>query len=179
MLSSHLFLCLPCLLPPFTVPCEMVLAGSGTCFPFPFMFCVAWKRGLPRQFARFVLFRSNKTLSFNLLCVLDQLVEHQTGTPPTLVPFPGAASLFFSSRVHFQCRLAYGVRTPLCAVACIYICVHVKDPVVHVRVQCIMETLKQPECTVGWVARLCRSWLLPGKATRISYGRNPIGTRQL
>ena len=26
MLSSHLFLCLPCLLPPFTVPCTMVLA---------------------------------------------------------------------------------------------------------------------------------------------------------
>ena len=26
MLSSHLFLCLPCLLPPFTVPCKMVLA---------------------------------------------------------------------------------------------------------------------------------------------------------
>ena len=26
MLSSHLFLCLPCLLQPFTVPCKMVLA---------------------------------------------------------------------------------------------------------------------------------------------------------
>ena len=26
MLSSHLFLCLPCLLLPFTVPCKMVLA---------------------------------------------------------------------------------------------------------------------------------------------------------
>ena len=26
MLSSHLFLCLPCLLPRFTVPCKMVLA---------------------------------------------------------------------------------------------------------------------------------------------------------
>ena len=26
MLSSHLFLCLPCLLPPFTVPCKIVLA---------------------------------------------------------------------------------------------------------------------------------------------------------
>ena len=26
MLSSHLFLCLPCLPPPFTVPCKMVLA---------------------------------------------------------------------------------------------------------------------------------------------------------
>ena len=38
MLSSHLFLCLPCLLPPFTVPCKMVLAGPDereTC-PFPF-----------------------------------------------------------------------------------------------------------------------------------------------
>ena len=36
MLSSHLFLCLPCLLPPFTVPCKMVLArldGRETC-PF-------------------------------------------------------------------------------------------------------------------------------------------------
>ena len=35
MLSSHLFLCLPCLLPPFTVPCKMVLATRlcerGTC----------------------------------------------------------------------------------------------------------------------------------------------------
>ena len=26
MLPSHLFFCLPCLLPPFTVPCKMVLA---------------------------------------------------------------------------------------------------------------------------------------------------------
>ena len=26
MFSSHLFLCLPCLLPPFTVPCKVVLA---------------------------------------------------------------------------------------------------------------------------------------------------------
>ena len=29
MLSSHLFLCLPSLLPPFTVPCKMVLARPG------------------------------------------------------------------------------------------------------------------------------------------------------
>ena len=45
-----------------------------------------------------------------------------------------------------------------------------------------METLKHPACTVGWViwvARLCRSCLSPGKATRISHGRNPNGTIQL
>ena len=29
ILSSHLFFCLPCLLPPFTVPCKMVLARPG------------------------------------------------------------------------------------------------------------------------------------------------------
>ena len=41
MLSSHLFLCLPCLLPPFTVPCKMVLARPyerKTC-PYHFSLC--------------------------------------------------------------------------------------------------------------------------------------------
>ena len=70
------------------------------------------------------------------------------------------------------------VRTPPCAIACINICAHVKDPVVHVRVRWIMETLKHPACTIGWITRLCRSWLSPRKATRISHGRKPTGTVQ-
>ena len=37
------------------------------------------------------------------------------------------------------------------------------------------ETLKHPAGTAGWVARLCRSWLSPGKITRISYRRNLNG----
>ena len=65
---------------------------------------------------------------------------------------------------------------PPFAIASINICAHVKDPVVHVRVGWIRETLKHPACTVGWVARLCRSWLSPGKATGVPHGRNPIGT---
>ena len=36
LMSSHLFLCLPCLLPPFTVPCEMVLARSDEHIPLQF-----------------------------------------------------------------------------------------------------------------------------------------------
>ena len=40
-----------------------------------------------------------------------QLVERRTGTPLTKVRFLGAAR-DFSSRVNFQCRLSYGVRTP-------------------------------------------------------------------
>ena len=71
------------------------------------------------------------------------------------------------------------VPTTPCAIACINICAHVKDLVVHVRVRWIMKTLKHPACTVGWVARPCRSWLSPGNATQISHGRNPISTIQL
>ena len=71
------------------------------------------------------------------------------------------------------------LRCPYIPCACTYICAHVKDPVVHVRVRWIMETLKRSTCRVIWVARLCRSWLSPGKATRIFHGRNPIGTIQL
>ena len=54
---------------------------------------------------------------------------------------------------------------------------HFKDPVVHVRVRWIMKTLTRPACTACWVARTCCSWLYPGKAIRISHGRNPNGTR--
>ena len=107
-----------------------------------------------------------------------QLVECRTGTPLTQVRFPGAA-MDFSPRVNFQCRLSYGVRTTPCTIACTSICAHVKDSVVHVRVRWIIETLKHPACTPGWGAHLYRSWLSPGKATRISHGRNPIGTIQL
>ena len=69
-----------------------------------------------------------------------QLTGRWTGTPPTQVRFPGGAR-DFSSSVNFQCRLSHGVRTPPCAIAYINICVHVKDPVVHVRVRWIMERL--------------------------------------
>ena len=51
-----------------------------------------------------------------------------------------------------------------------------KDPVVHVRVQWVMETLKHPECTVAWVARFCRGWLSPGKAIRTCHEGNHNGT---
>ena len=42
--------------------------------------------------------------------------------------------------------------TPVCNR--IYICAHVKDPVVHVRVLLTMETLKHLASTVGWVVWL-------------------------
>ena len=67
---------------------------------------------------------------------------------PTQVRFPGAVR-DFSPRVNFQCRLSYVcLCTPPCAIACINICMHVKDPVVHVSVRWIMKTLKHPTCTV-------------------------------
>ena len=81
----------------------------------------------------------------------------------------------FSPRVNFQPRLSYGVHTPPCATGCINICTQVAAPVLRVRVRWIMETLKHPARTVGWVTRLCRSWLSPGKAIRFPMGKNPLG----
>ena len=104
-----------------------------------------------------------------------QLVERRTGMPLGRVRFPGAAREF-SPRVNFQCRLSYSVCTLLCAIACINICAHIKDPVVHVRVWWIMETLKHPACTVGCVAQLRRSWLSSdGKQPEFPTGEIPLG----
>ena len=100
-----------------------------------------------------------------------RLVERRSSTPLTQVRFPRCSKGFFSYN-QLSGRLSYGFCTPLCAVACINICAHVKYPVVHVRIRWVMETLKHPACTVGSVARLCLSRLFPGKATRISHGRN-------
>ena len=138
--------------------------------------------GLALKMPRWFLFFIHKD-EFCLVSVhsvhmgCSSLVEHRTVTPLTQVRFPGAAR-DFPFRVNFRCRLSYGVRTPPCAIACIYIYVDVKDPVVHDGVRWIMETLKHPAYTLGWVARLCCSWLSPEQATRTSHGRNPIGTVQ-
>ena len=67
--------------------------------------------------------------------------EHHLG-----VSIPSVAR-DFSLRVNFKCRLSDGVCTLPCAIACINIYVHVKDPVVQIRVQWVMETLKHPACT--------------------------------
>ena len=90
--------------------------------------------------------------------------DRQTA-PLMRVRFPRAArDFFFQSQLSVQTLLRCPNPPPLpCAIACINVCVHVKDPVVHVRVLWIMETLKQPARTLGWVARLCHSWLSPGK----------------
>ena len=62
------------------------------------------------------------------------LKEHLTSMPLTQVRLPGVAGNF-SPLVSFLYSLPYGVRTPTCAVACIKICAHAKEPVVHVRVR--------------------------------------------
>ena len=106
-------------------------------------------------------------------------LEHRTGELSTAGSIPRCGRGFFSQSTFSADSLTVSVRTSPCAVACIYIYAHVTDLVVHVRVWWIMETLKHPACTGGWVVRLCRSWLSPGKATQISRGRKPIWTIHL
>ena len=69
----------------------------------------------------------------------SSLVEHLTVKPLTQVRFPGATRVF-SPRVNFHCRYCYACPYTPCAIACINICAHVKDPVVHVRIRWIMDT---------------------------------------
>ena len=110
--------------------------------------------------------------------VVPQLVRASDRHAADAGSIPRCGKGFFSQGQLSVQTFTVSVHPP-CAIACINICAHVKDPEVHVRVWWIMETLKHPACTVGWVAPLCRTWLSPRKATRISHGRNPIGTIQL
>ena len=57
---------------------------------------------------------------------------------------------------------------------------HVQGPIVHCQssvdyghTKTTTTTTTKTACTVGLVARLCRSWLSSGKATQIFHWRNP------
>ena len=105
------------------------------------------------------------------------MVVNRRVTPLTQVRFPGAARNFSPSQLSEQTLLHVSVH-PLCAIACIHVCAHVKDPVVYVRVRWIMETLKHPACTVS--SATLSQLAFPGeKAIRISHGRKLIETIQL
>ena len=77
--------------------------------------------------------------------------EKPTAIKATLKGKNISATRDFSAIVNSQCRLSYSVHASPCATACIYICVHIKDPVVHARVRWIMEntTIPSMHCWVG------------------------------
>ena len=122
-----------------------------------------------------VLFTSilfSKFMSNGCGCSSVGTASDRHATEAGSIPRCGKGSL----RINFQCRLFCRLRTPPCVTRCINIYANVKDPVVHVRVRWIMEPLKHPACTVGWVARLCRSWLSPGESNpNFPKGKIPLG----
>ena len=70
MLSSHLFLCLPCLLPPFTVPCKMVLARPDERETWPYhctlrLFTIA-RRSSCGPIACWILARTSSLVTWSL-----------------------------------------------------------------------------------------------------------------
>ena len=67
MLSSHIFLCLPCLLPPFTVPCKMVLARPDKREIWPYncslrLFTIVWRSSCG-PVARWILARTSSLVT--------------------------------------------------------------------------------------------------------------------
>ena len=68
MLSPHLFLCLPCLLPPFTVPCKMVLARPDEREPYHYslrLFTMV-RRSSCGQKARWIFARTSLLVTWSL-----------------------------------------------------------------------------------------------------------------
>ena len=117
--------------------------------------------------ARFAHFSSGRSLvDFPITGIIGdgdmaQLAQRRTSTPLTQVRFPGAERNFSPpSQLSVQTLLGC-LRTPRVQSQAFYVCAHVEDPVVQVRVRRIMKTPKHPACTVGWVARLWHSWLSP------------------
>ena len=70
MLSSHLFLCLPCLLPLFTVPCKMVLARPDereTCpYHFSLLLFTMVRRFLYGPTACWILAQTSSSVTWSL-----------------------------------------------------------------------------------------------------------------
>ena len=80
----------------------------------------------------------------------------------------------FLSVSNFSADSSYDVSTPMCATASINICAHVKDSLVHVRVQWITETLKHPACTVCWDVRLLLQLVFLGESnSNFSWKKSP------
>ena len=95
---------------------------------------------------------------------IAQFVEHWTGIPLTQIRLPAMAGDFLLES-SLNADSLTSVSTPLCATTCLNLCAHMKDPVVHVRVWWIMETLKPTACTEGWVVRLSQL-AFPGESNQ-------------
>ena len=80
MLSSHLFLCLPCLLPPFTVPCKMVLDKSNERETLPYhcslrLFTIV-RRSSCGPVACWILARTSPLVTWSLYEMFSILRNH-------------------------------------------------------------------------------------------------------
>ena len=78
MLSSHLFFCLPCLLPPFTVPCKMILARPNERKTCPYhcslrLFAMVW-RSSGGLIAFWILARTSSLVTWSL-CEMHSILQ--------------------------------------------------------------------------------------------------------
>ena len=88
---------------------------------------------------------------------------------------PRCGKGFFShGQLSVQTVLRVSVHPP-CAIACINVCAHVKDPVVHVRFRWILETHKHRRLGSATLSQLA----FPGKSNPNFPCEKSIGTIQL
>ena len=102
------------------------------------------------------------------------MVERRTGRLSHRFDSPEWREIFLPEST-FSADSLRCVCTPLCAISGTGICAHFKEPVVHISVRWIMETLKHPVCTVSWVVRPCCRWLSLGEQPESTMGEIPKG----
>ena len=84
LMSSHLFLCLPCLLPPFTVSCKMVLARADEQETYPYhcslyLFTVV-RRSSSGLIACWILAWTSLLVTWSLCKMCSKLCQHLIST---------------------------------------------------------------------------------------------------
>ena len=105
----------------------------------------------------------------------NMLLSFQTYPPPIPPPPSPPPRMFGQISAQTLLRCPY---TPTCNCMHLRLCASLRS---RSSYQSLVDygNTKTPSMHCRLVARLCRSGLSPGKATRVSYGRNPIWTNQI
>ena len=103
ILSSHFFFCLPCVLPPFTVPCKTVLARPDerkTC-PYHCSLChFTMVRSSCGPIARLIFARTSSLVTWSLYEMRSTLRQHLTSMEIDSVNEDGPALVYIDARVY-------------------------------------------------------------------------------
>ena len=109
MLSSHLFLCLPCLLPPFTEPCKMVLARPDEWETWPYHCSLRLFTTVRSSCGPIACWILAQTSSLVTKCEILSRIAQTTAALIRLKPIWNDRSISLSSNMWLMCSLVTSI----------------------------------------------------------------------